>query len=106
MDDAHHCGAEPIVEAAIEGLRAAGKRPRRPAIRGVDALTPQQLRVARLAAADYSNPEIAEALFLTRRTVELHLTGAYRKLGIDSRDQLGAALTGPAFSDPSSSASA
>ena len=58
----------------------------------VDALTAQQLRTAQLAASGRSNPEIAEALFLTRRTVELHLTGAYRKLEIDSREQLAGAL--------------
>ena len=98
MDEAHRCGAEPLVEAAMDGLRAIGRRPRRPAIRGVDALTPQQLRVAQLAAEGSSNPQIAAALFLNRRTVELHLTGAYRKLGIDSREQLAGVLAdGAAF---------
>jgi DNA-binding NarL/FixJ family response regulator len=46
-----------------------------------------------MAADGWSNPEIAQALFVTRRTVEVHLTHAYRKLGIASRDQLAAALT-------------
>jgi DNA-binding NarL/FixJ family response regulator len=97
MDDAHHCGAEPLVQRALDALRGCGKRPRRPAIRGLDALTPQQLRVARLAASGKTNPEIAEALFLTKRTVELHLTGSYRKLGISSREDLAAALDGAPF---------
>jgi DNA-binding CsgD family transcriptional regulator len=98
MDDAHHCGAEPLVQMALDTLRRCGKRPRRPAIRGLDALTPQQLRVARLAASGMSNPEIAEALFLTKRTVELHLTGAYKKLGIGSREGLTTALEGSSLS--------
>jgi DNA-binding CsgD family transcriptional regulator len=40
-----------------------------------------------------SNKEIAQALFVTLRTVEMHLSNAYRKLGIASRDQLPAALS-------------
>jgi DNA-binding CsgD family transcriptional regulator len=92
MDGAHRCGAHALVERAMDGLRNTGMRPRRPALRGVDALTPQQLRVAEMAARGRSNREIGEALFLTRRTVELHLTGAYRKLEIESRDELRAAL--------------
>lgn len=95
MDGAHSCGAAPLVSGAMEGLRACGRRPRRPAIRGADALTAQQLRVARLAADGLANPEIAEALFLTRRTVELHLTGAYRKLEIDTREELAETLSVP-----------
>ncbi len=78
--------------AAIAALRATGARPRRPRVRGADALTPQERRVARLAATGAGNREIAETMFLTRRTVELHLTNAYRKLGIAGRDGLAAAL--------------
>jgi DNA-binding CsgD family transcriptional regulator len=59
---------------------------------GVDALTPSELRVAALAAEGMSNREIAQALFVTLRTVEVHLTHAYRKLDIASREQLPAAL--------------
>ena len=92
MDGAHRAGAHPLVATAMEGLRSLGMRPRRPALRGIDALTSQQLRVARLAAAGRSNREIAEELFLTRRTVELHLTGAYRKLGTDGREGLAGVL--------------
>jgi DNA-binding CsgD family transcriptional regulator len=55
-------------------------------------LTPSELRVARLAADGRSNPEIARLLFLTRRTVETHLTHAYQKLEIASRDDLASAL--------------
>jgi DNA-binding CsgD family transcriptional regulator len=59
---------------------------------GPDSLTPSELRVARLAAEGRSNPEIAHQLFLTRRTVETHLTHAYQKLEIASRGELAAAL--------------
>lgn len=57
---------------------------------GAGALTPRERRVAGMAARSMTNPEIAEALFVTVRTVEFHLFGAYRKLGIDSRRQLAA----------------
>lgn len=57
-------------------------------------LTAAEREIARLAASGMSNPEIADALHLTRRTVELHLTRAYRKLGICGRHELGEALGG------------
>lgn len=92
MDLAHRAGAHALVEGAMEALRATGARPRRPRLSGVESLTPQELRVARMAAEERGNREIAEALFLTRRTVELHLSNAYRKLAISSRDELPGAL--------------
>jgi DNA-binding NarL/FixJ family response regulator len=73
---------------------AAGGRPRRDAIRGRDSLTPSELRVAELAAAGRTNRQIAQALFVTQRTVENHLTSTYAKLGITARPELGAALSG------------
>jgi DNA-binding NarL/FixJ family response regulator len=45
-----------------------------------------------MAAEGLSNPEIAQALFVTKKTVEAHLGGAYRKLDINSRAQLAGAL--------------
>ncbi len=59
---------------------------------GVDALTPSERRVSELAASGLANAEIAQALFVTVRTVEMHLSAAYRKLGIASRAALPAAL--------------
>jgi DNA-binding CsgD family transcriptional regulator len=85
MELAHRCGAPPLVERARQELLASGARPRRIVRRGVDALTPSELRVARMAAAGMTNPEIAQALFVTLRTVETHLTHAFQKLDIDSR---------------------
>jgi DNA-binding CsgD family transcriptional regulator len=62
------------------------------------ALTAAERRSARLAAAGQSNAEIAAALFITTKTVEKHLSAAYRKLGVGSRSQVGAALAGDATS--------
>ena len=59
---------------------------------GPAALTASERRVAALAAAGHSNREIAQALFVTPRTVELHLTSSYRKLGVQARTELAAAL--------------
>jgi DNA-binding CsgD family transcriptional regulator len=60
----------------------------------VEALTPSELRVARLAAQGRSNREIADTLVISVRTVEMHLGRTYAKLGIGSRGGLGAALEG------------
>jgi DNA-binding CsgD family transcriptional regulator len=62
------------------------------ALSGAEALTPAERRVAELAAAGRSNREIAEQLFVTQKTVEGHLRGAYDKLGIRSRHALAEAL--------------
>ena len=62
--------------------------PRSPA----DSVDPERLRVAELAGAGRSNPHIAATLHVSIRTVEFHLSGAYRKLGVRSRRELPAAL--------------
>lgn len=74
-------------------LAASGARPRRLRATGHDALTPSELRVARLAAEGRTNIEVAQALFVTVKTVDTHLSHAYRKLGITSRRQLSQSLT-------------
>ncbi len=61
-----------------------------------DSLTPAERRVARAAAAGATNREIAQDLFVSLRTVEMHLTNTYRKLGISSRGELASALSVPA----------
>ena len=88
LDVAHSCGAKPLGERVRHELRAAGGRPRRPQISGVEALTASERRIAAMAAGGLSNPEIAQALFITKKTVEAHLASAYRKLDIHSRTQL------------------
>ncbi len=88
LDLAHELGGVAVADRAREELSIAGARPRRDALRGRDALTASELRVALLAAEGRTNREIAEALFVTLRTVEAHLTSSYGKLGISSRQEL------------------
>jgi len=94
LDLAHHCGARRIANQARTELMAAGAKPRRDAITGRDALTAGELRVARLAAEGLTNREIAQALFITTKTVKAHLSRVYRKLEITRRGQLATALGG------------
>jgi DNA-binding CsgD family transcriptional regulator len=86
-------GARPLAETARGQLRATGARPRRAAQTGADALTPAERRVAEIAASGFTNPQIAQDLFVTTKTVETHLANAFRKLGINSRRELPAAFT-------------
>ena len=95
LELADACAADPLVEHARSELYATGARPRTTALGGVDALTPSERRVAALAADGQSNRDIAQALFVTPKTVEVHLSNAYRKLGIRSRRGLAGALAGP-----------
>ena len=95
LDLAHRCGAIALTERARTELVAAGGRPRRLVLSGLDSLTPGERRVAQLAADGLSNREIAQNLFITARTVEGHLTHAYQKLAITAREQLPAALAPP-----------
>ena len=97
---AHRCGATPLIECANEELAATGARPRKVLLSGLESLTASERRVARLAAEGLSNREIAQALFVTVKTVEVHLSNGYRKLEIDSRRQLAGALVGPRPVEP------
>jgi DNA-binding CsgD family transcriptional regulator len=92
LDLAARCGARPLAARVRQELKAAGARPRRPWRTGVDALTPSELRVTRLAAEGRSNREIAGELYVTLKAVEGHLARAYAKLGIEGRSQLARAL--------------
>jgi DNA-binding CsgD family transcriptional regulator len=92
MELAHTCGAQPLVDAAREELVATGARPRRLVRSGIDALTPSELRVAKLAAEGMSNPQIAQQLFVTRRTVETHVAAILRKLDLEGREGIATAL--------------
>ena len=96
IDLAHRCGARPLVAFAQDELAATGhRRRRRLLLRGVEALTPSEQRIARMAADGLSNGEIAQALCLSRRTIEMHLGHAYSKLGVRSRAELGGVLAEP-----------
>jgi DNA-binding CsgD family transcriptional regulator len=92
LELAGRCGAARDAEAARTELYAAGARPRAAAMAGPGALTASERRVAALAAEGHTNKAIAQALFVTLKTVEVHLSHVYRKLGITSRRGLGAAL--------------
>ena len=81
-------GAAAVAQRAHSELIASGARPRRLALSGPDALTASERRVAELAARGLTNRQIAESLFITEKTVEGHLSHAYRKLDIGSRTQL------------------
>jgi DNA-binding CsgD family transcriptional regulator len=86
------CGAAPLANRAREDLVAAGARPRRAQAAGRAGLTPTELRVARMAAEGLTNRAVAQALFVSEKTIETHLGRAYRKLGITARSQLTRAL--------------
>jgi DNA-binding NarL/FixJ family response regulator len=92
LELAASCGAPGLAEAARAELYAAGARPRTDAMAGVAALTASEKRVAGLAATGETNRDIAQTLYVTPKTVEVHLSNAYRKLGIRSRRELAEAL--------------
>jgi DNA-binding CsgD family transcriptional regulator len=92
LDAAHRSGAKLLADRAETELRATGARPRRVVLTGVDSLTASERRIAELAGQGLTNREIAQTLFITARTVEGHLTSVFRKLRVDSRDELPAAL--------------
>ncbi|MDR9371990.1 LuxR C-terminal-related transcriptional regulator, partial [Conexibacter sp. JD483] len=85
-------GAVPLAERARRELVASGLRPRRAQTEGAAALTPRQREVCELAAAGVANRAIAQRLFLSVKTVETHLASSFRKLGVETRGQLGAVL--------------
>jgi DNA-binding CsgD family transcriptional regulator len=85
-------GALALHQRVLDELRAAGARPRARMHSGVDALTASERRVAAMAADGHSNKDIAQALFVTAKTVENHLGRVYPKLQIHSRAELREAL--------------
>jgi DNA-binding CsgD family transcriptional regulator len=86
------CGSVRLEDLVRDELAALGTRLPRSAAAGHDALTPSEARVARMAAEGMTNKEIAQALFVTYKTVDTHLYRAYNKLGISSRRELREAL--------------
>jgi DNA-binding CsgD family transcriptional regulator len=98
LEIAESCGARALVQQARTELRAAGGRSSDPWGHGAQRLTASERRVAEMAADGQSNAEIAQTLFVTRKTVETHLGNVYRKLAISGRGKLRGALgeSGPA----------
>ena len=92
LDAAHRAGAKPLAARAETELRATGARPRRVVLTGLESLTASERRIAEFACQGLTNREIAQSLFVTARTVEGHLTSIFRKLRLDSRNELRAAL--------------
>src|SRR5579864_4816634 len=92
LELAERCGAAGVAEQARQELAASGVRVRRPALGEADELTASERRICNMACEGLSNAQIAQALFVTVKTVEMHLTRSYRKLGIRTRVELAAAL--------------
>lgn len=70
------------------GMRRGQRGARRRPTTGWEALTPTELRVAELVADGGSNPDIAVAMFLSRRTVQTHVSHILTKLGARSRIEI------------------
>jgi DNA-binding NarL/FixJ family response regulator len=82
-------GARTVCELSEKRLRALGVRTWRRGAAG-GALTEREWAIARLIAAGASNPEIAQQLFLSRKTVERHVSNVLRKAGVRNRAELAA----------------
>ena len=92
IDLADRTGAAGFGDRARDEVRATGARPRRQRLSGPASLTASERRIAELAVEGRTNREIAQELFVTMKTVEMHLSNSYRKLDIASRGALEAAL--------------
>jgi DNA-binding CsgD family transcriptional regulator len=89
---AREARAAPLRDRAAEELKATGARVSRPGLPGADALTASEHRIAAMAATGMSNRDIAQALFVTVKTVEMHLGHVYQKLNVAGRTQLAGSL--------------
>jgi DNA-binding CsgD family transcriptional regulator len=92
LDLAHRCGARPLEARADHELRATGARPRRLLVTGVDALTASERRIAEMATEGLTNREIAQALFVTTKTIETHMAHVFQKLDVRARNELAPVL--------------
>lgn len=90
----HAIGAPGLAEQARTELRATGERASKRTPQTEVDLTPQEARVANLAAGGSANSDIAEHLFISPSTVDYHLGKVFRKLGVTTRTQLAHHLPG------------
>jgi DNA-binding CsgD family transcriptional regulator len=88
IDGFEGLGASPCAKRARGELQATGETARKRDVSTLDDLTPQELRIARLAAAGDTNREVAAQLFVSPKTVEYHLRKVFAKLGVSSRVEL------------------
>lgn len=93
---------EGVAEQALRslGVRTWRRPPREPGGDSLGALTTREREIARLVAAGATNPEIAAGLFLSRKTVERHVSNALAKLGLRNRAELAAVLGSEAPTPP------
>ncbi|NSL43262.1 helix-turn-helix transcriptional regulator, partial [Streptomyces sp. 8P21H-1] len=82
------CGARVWAGQASAELRANGAAPAGARAGALDALTPQQLRIARSVAEGATNKEVALRLAVSTRTVDYHLRRIFAELGVRSRVEL------------------
>lgn len=94
-------GAGPWHDRARAELVATGERVPRRAFDAREHLTPQESQIAALVAQGMTNREVGEAIYLSPKTVEFHLTRVYRKLDLNTRAELVRLFAGgdPAASD-------
>jgi class 3 adenylate cyclase len=81
-------GAERWADRALRGIKGSARSARRRAPGTIETLTSQELQVAMTVAEGATNREAASRLYLSPKTIEMHLSRIYRKLGISSRSQL------------------
>jgi DNA-binding NarL/FixJ family response regulator len=83
-------GAQTIGEAAGKRLRSLGVRTWQRGAGATAVLTDREHAIAQLIAEGASNPEIARKLFLSRKTVERHVSNVLKKTGTRNRAELAA----------------
>jgi DNA-binding CsgD family transcriptional regulator len=93
LEIAGQCDASTLVEHIRSEIYATGARPRQNGAGGIGALTASERRVVDLAAEGRSTHDIAQALYVTPRTIDVHLGNAFQKLGVRSRRELSSVLT-------------
>jgi len=92
LDTFERLGAEPWAATARSELAACGERRAAASAGPLGTLTPREYEVATAVAAGATNAEAAARLFVSQRTVEYHLSAVFRKLGVQGRTALAAAL--------------
>lgn len=92
LEDFERLEAARHADAAAELLRSLGA-PIRTGPKGVGSLTRREVDVLQLVGAGLSNPEIADRLYISRKTVEHHVGNVLSKLGLRNRAEAAAFAT-------------